>query len=87
MADGFVEVTPKNIATADGVREINRMLRAVFDMVAGDGINVRVLHGYGTPEGAVKADIGALFLRKDGGANTTLYVKESGTGDTGWVAK
>lgn len=23
----------------------------------------------------------------DGGANTTLYVKESGTGNTGWIAK
>jgi hypothetical protein len=47
-----------------------------------------VLSGNGTPEGAVTADIGTLYLRKDGGANTTLYVKESGDGtDSGWVAK
>jgi peroxiredoxin len=31
--------------------------------------------------------VGSLFLRTDGGANTTLYIKESGSGNTGWVAK
>ena len=43
--------------------------------------------GTGTPEGAVTASIGSLFTRTDGGAVTTLYVKESGAGNTGWVAK
>jgi hypothetical protein len=43
--------------------------------------------GTGTPEGVVAAGIGSLFLRTDGGAVTTLYVKESGSGNTGWVAK
>lgn len=43
--------------------------------------------GTGTPEGAVTSAVGSLFLRTDGGASTTLYVKESGTGNTGWVAK
>jgi hypothetical protein len=45
------------------------------------------LTGTGTPEGAVTAPVGTLFLRTDGGAGTTLYVKESGTGNTGWAAK
>lgn len=43
--------------------------------------------GTGTPEGAVTAPVGSLFTRTDGGAVTTLYVKESGAGNTGWVAK
>ena len=43
--------------------------------------------GAGTPEGSVAAPIGALYSRTDGGASTSLYVKESGTGNTGWVAK
>lgn len=44
--------------------------------------------GVGTPLGVVVAQIGSLFLRTDGGAVTTLYVKESGNGlSTGWVAK
>jgi hypothetical protein len=43
--------------------------------------------GTGTPEGAVTAGVGSLFLRTDGGAATTLYIKESGAGNTGWVGK
>lgn len=43
--------------------------------------------GTGSPEGSVSGRIGSLYRRLDGGANTTLYVKESGTGTTGWVAK
>ncbi len=43
--------------------------------------------GSGSPESVVTAPIGSLYTRTDGGAATTLYVKESGTGSTGWVAK
>lgn len=43
--------------------------------------------GSGSPEGAVTAPVGAIYSRTDGGANTTLYIKESGSGNTGWVAK
>lgn len=47
----------------------------------------KILSGTGSPQGVVTAAIGSLYCRLDGGANTTLYVKESGTGNTGWVAK
>jgi len=43
--------------------------------------------GAGSPESVITAVVGSLYLRTNGGANTTLYVKESGTGNTGWVAK
>ena len=43
--------------------------------------------GTGTPEGVVTAAIGSTFHRADGGSGTSFYVKESGTGNTGWVAK
>ena len=43
--------------------------------------------GTGSPEGVVTASVGSLYSRTDGGADTTLYVKESGTGNTGWAAK
>lgn len=49
--------------------------------------HVRILTGTGTPEGVVTAPVGSLFLRQDGAATTTLYVKTSGTGNTGWTAK
>ena len=41
----------------------------------------------GTPEAVITANPGTLCLRRDGGAGQALYVKESGTGNTGWVAK
>ena len=47
----------------------------------------QIRYGAGTPEGVVTGVIGDLFLRTDGGASTTLYVKTSGTGNTGWTAK
>lgn len=43
--------------------------------------------GSGSPEGVVTAPIGATYSRTDGGAGTAFYVKESGTGNTGWVGK
>ena len=54
-----------------------------------DWVNeVLFIAGSGSPAGAVTASVGALFLRENGGAATTLYVKESGTNtNTGWVAK
>ncbi len=43
--------------------------------------------GTGSPESVVGAGIGSTYTRLDGGAGTSQYFKESGTGDTGWVAK
>lgn len=43
--------------------------------------------GTGNPEGAVTGVVGSLFLRTDGSTGTTLYVKESGVGNTGWASK
>jgi hypothetical protein len=43
--------------------------------------------GTGSPEGVYTAPVGSIFSRTDGSAGTSFYVKESGTGNTGWVAK
>ncbi len=66
-------------AAKDAFRELARLL-----------VDLEVLPiytGVGTPESNVVAGIGSLYTDTAGGAGTTLYVKESGTGDTGWVAK
>jgi hypothetical protein len=52
-----------------------------------DSVKAHIKWGTGTPENSVSAPVGTSYLRADGGANTTLYVKESGTGNTGWIAK
>lgn len=55
--------------------------------ISGGSGTATITAGTGTPEGVETATVGSLFVRTDGGAATTLYVKETGTGNTGWVAK
>lgn len=48
--------------------------------------NCALRSGSGSPEGAVVGKVCDVYLRTNGGASTTVYVKESGTGtNTGWV--
>lgn len=51
------------------------------------GKTLGIFTGTGSPESSVSADVGSTFHRTDGGSGTSYYVKESGTGNTGWVAK
>jgi hypothetical protein len=44
-----------------------------------------IFWGTGSPEGALTAGIGCLAMRRDGSGGTCVYVKVSGTGNTGWV--
>lgn len=46
----------------------------------------KLLTGAGSPEGAQTAPVCSRYLRTDGSTGTTLYIKESGAGNTGWVA-
>lgn len=46
-----------------------------------------IASGSGTPEGVLSAPSGSLFLRSDGEHGTRLYVKQTGTGNTGWLAQ
>jgi len=87
MADGYLPLTIEHLKTVEGVNQLNRMLSFLFENIASDGDKRKVHIGVGTPEGAVTAGIGSLYLRTDGGASTSLYVKESTTVNTGWVAK
>lgn len=41
----------------------------------------------GTPESMIAAPIGSIASRTEGGAGTSFYVKQTGTGTTGWVGK
>ncbi|MCM3746525.1 glycoside hydrolase family 55 protein [Paenibacillus pasadenensis] len=42
--------------------------------------------GSGFPEGVLTAPQGSIFMRSDGGAANSLYIKYSGSGNTGWIA-
>jgi hypothetical protein len=54
-------------------------------LTIGDSAGASIFVGTGTPEAVVTATVGSLFLRTD--AATSLYVKQTGTGNTGWIAK
>lgn len=68
------------ITTGSGVKAWN-------DDADGYLLGEMLTKGAGSPEGVLSRSVGALYLRSDGGTNTTLYVKQSGSGNTGWVAK
>lgn len=48
---------------------------------------IKLLSGSGTPEASVIASVGSIYLRTAGGAGTSVYFKETGAGNTGWVAR
>ena len=58
-----------------------------FTFCNGDPAGAFLQWGTGTPEAVITAPVGSLYLRTNGGASTTLYIKESGTGNTGWIGK
>ena len=53
--------------------------------VAGSQAGNAYFVGTGTPQGVVVAGIGTLYVQTDGAAGTSLWVKEAGTGATGWT--
>lgn len=88
-----VRVNSGSIVEAIRIKESDVLVQAANLVIgtAGKGIDMnggpKVLFGTGTPEAAVTAAIGSTFMRSDGGAGTSFYVKESGAGNTGWVGK
>lgn len=82
---GVSALLPRKGGTvADKLVDIGSSDYAFKDLYLGD---IKVVTGTGSPESVVTAPKGSLFLRTDGGDTTTFYVKTSGTGNTGWLAK
>ena len=79
---GYIKGQPFGDTTVWTEREFEAVERSIESIVA-----LNIFQGTGAPESVVEAPVGSLYLRTDGGAGTTLYVKQSGTGNTGWAAK
>lgn len=62
------------------------IVQAVKSVILGRSGNVQVSSGTGPPEGLVVGDVGSTYYRTDGSAGGVAYVKESGSGSTGWTA-
>lgn len=82
----YQDFTLETLRTPDGMTRLNSILRQLAQNVTGDTESVRIFTGVGTPEASVAAGIGSLYMRTDGGADTAVYRKETGSGNTGWVA-
>ena len=85
----FYTATDNTTTIGTNRMEINSSGEIIIysDLVIDDANDIRIITGSGTPESAVIAGVGSTFHRIDGGASTSFYVKESGTGNTGWIAK
>lgn len=73
--------------TADENPAIDRnfeQLATILEVLA----QVPFFVGAGSPNGVVTSSPPALYFNRSGGANVTIYVKESGTNtNAGWVGK
>ena len=78
--------TYTNADIGDPNRRVSLWPKAI-DLSAAGASGLRITSGSGSPEGVVSGKVGSMYLRADGGPGTTLYIKESGAGSTGWVAK
>lgn len=83
-----------NAATNDLTQALVIRLRGIFQRLLPNSLRIggtdspRILYGTGTPEAKIIGSVGDSYYRTDGGASTTLYVKESGAAtNTGWIAK
>lgn len=65
---------------------VNRIAGVLTLDIVGNitGKNLHV--GSGSPENTVTANVGEIYQRIDGTIGSTLYIKESGNGNTGWSA-
>lgn len=70
-----------NVAVAGGMSASNLITTGI---ITNNGSVWRT--GTGSPEGVVTAPIGSLYSRSDGSTDTAVYRKETGSGNTGWVA-
>ncbi|MEN3369932.1 MAG: hypothetical protein V7609_2075 [Verrucomicrobiota bacterium] len=74
-SDGRLQFTSQS-----GSTEVTGSLRV-------SGTAATFTSGSGSPNGVVTAPPGSTYTNTAGGAVVTFYVKESGTGNTGWVGK
>ena len=58
-----------------------------LEILSGSPTDIRIARGYGSPEGIIVANTGAVYFNRNGGTSTTMYVKETNGGSTGWIAK
>lgn len=80
MAVSYSSLSPK---AYDGIgTKLDKILIALLLLVAGGGGGSGTLHGSGSPEGVVTANVGTLYFDE---TTPGLWGKTAGSGNTGWT--
>lgn len=58
-----------------------------IEEVARSIIDLQPIFGTGSPEAVEIANVGRFYIDTGAAVGTGIYVKESGTGDTGWILR
>ena len=73
------------IAITDSDSKMQQQFRAWTQELTAAVNELQPLSGAGSPEGAVTASPTRLYMDTAGAAGSVLYVKQTGTDNTGWV--
>lgn len=75
------EAETYNLGAASATYSTSYVTKRMYNSTVGD------FFGSGSPEGVVTGGVGSTYRRTDGAAGSVFYVKEAGSGNTGWAAK
>ena len=78
-----VNVADKRLFTEDNASNVVEIGTNPSNLTLGGAVTITT--GSATPNGAVTANIGSLYLRTDSNAEGNLYIKTATTGNTGWT--
>lgn len=78
-----VNVADKRLYTEDDASNVVEIGTNPSALTLGGAVTITT--GSATPNGAVTANIGSLYLRTASNAEGNLYIKTSTTGNTGWT--
>lgn len=76
-------VTPSDLSTGGPSWTAGGRLTATSYQI---GASTTISTGAGSPEGNITAPVGSVYTNTIGSAGLVLFVKESGSGNTGWIA-
>ena len=78
-----VNTIDKRLYTEDDASNVVEIGTNPSSLTLGGAVTITT--GSGTPNGAVTANIGSLYLRTASNVEGNLYIKTSTTGNTGWT--
>lgn len=80
-----LQVGQITLTGASGLNATAGVVKGSYFQVGTSGSGPKWVTGSGSPEGVVAAVVGSVYSRDNGSLGTSLYLKQSGSGNTGWV--